>query len=174
MPLPTFSMEINKNYIKIYFFFFLHLSKAKSWAPNPSCLSQYQTEFRIFSLSFQKSKISRKKSVIHSLSQSLWGKPVLSILSTAFLLGFWLYSILCVQISTQQITKLNSYIYPLVGSNAIALGSSRFSSIRTLLAEPFSLLTSILLVPVSVQYKFRATQSTAIPSGCFSSLLTTT
>ena len=101
MPLPTFSMEINKNYIKIYFylFFFLHLSKAQSWAPNPSCLSQYQTEFRIFSLSFQKSKISRKKSVIHSLSQSLWGKPVLSILSTAFLLGFWLYSILvlCVQ-----------------------------------------------------------------------------
>ena len=62
------------------------------------------------------------------------------------------------------------FIYPWVGSNVIARGSSRFSLIRTFLDVPFSLLTSILSVPVSVQYKFRATQSTATPSGCLTSL----
>ena len=65
-------------------------------------------------------------------------------------------------------------IYPLVGSKVIARGSSRFSLMRTFLDMPFSLLTSILSVPVSVQYKFRATQSTATPSGCWTSLETIT
>lgn len=62
--------------------------------------------------------------------------------------------------------------YPWAGSNANALGSSRLSSMRTFLADPFSLLTSILSFPVSDQYKFRATQSTATSWG-YSSLLDT-
>ena len=45
---------------------------------------------------------------------------------------------------------------------------------RTFLDEPLSLLTSILSVPVSVQYRFRATQSTATPSGCLTSKATIT
>lgn len=66
------------------------------------------------------------------------------------------------------------HIYPRVGSSAIARGSSRFSLMRTFLDEPFSRLTSILSVPVSVQYKFRAIQSTATPSGYWMSLETIT
>lgn len=37
----------------------------------------------------------------------------------------------------------------------------------TILASPLSLETSIRSIPVSVQYRFRATQSTAMPSGFF-------
>ena len=94
MPLPTFSMEINKNYIKIYFylFFSLHLSKAQSWAPNPSCLSQYQTEFRIFSLSFQKSKISRKKISYPQPQSVLMGKTC--ALHLEYSLPSWLLVVL--------------------------------------------------------------------------------
>ena len=57
-----------------------------------------------------------------------------------------------------------------MGSRTIALGSSRFSDIRTLRDVPFSLATSMRSVPVSVQYTLRATQSTAIPSGLSTSV----
>lgn len=70
--------------------------------------------------------------------------------------------------------NIKQMAHPWVGSKVIALGSSRWSLIRIFLDEPLSLLTSIRSVPVSVQYKLRATQSTATPSGCLISLVTTT
>ena len=63
-------------------------------------------------------------------------------------------------------TNKHHYTHPRAGSKAIARGSSKFSLMRTFLDDPFNRLTSIRSVPVSVQYKFRATQSTASPSGC--------
>lgn len=58
--------------------------------------------------------------------------------------------------------------YPFLGKTAMARGSSRLLLISTLRQEPSSLDASMVFRPVSVQYRFLATQSTASPSVVFS------
>ncbi|GBL80519.1 hypothetical protein AVEN_275756-1 [Araneus ventricosus] len=54
--------------------------------------------------------------------------------------------------------------YPLRGNTMMALGSSRSKSTKVFRLDPSTLDTSITFLPLSVQYKFLATQSTARPS----------
>ena len=58
--------------------------------------------------------------------------------------------------------------YPFLGKTAMARGSSRLLLISTVRQEPSSLEASMVFRPVSVQYRFLATQSTASPSVVFS------
>lgn len=58
---------------------------------------------------------------------------------------------------------------PFLGNTTIALGSSKSKSARILLEVPSTLDTSMTFLPLSVQYKFFATQSTAKPSAVTSS-----
>ena len=60
-------------------------------------------------------------------------------------------------------TSFNSY--PLLISSMMSLGSSNPVVMRALRQDPSSLETSSLFVPVSVQYRFLPTMSTASPSG---------
>lgn len=62
---------------------------------------------------------------------------------------------------------LNPPSHPLLGKTAMALGSSRLLLTRTLRLIPSRRATSMVLRPVSVQYMFLATQSTASPSVVF-------
>lgn len=61
-----------------------------------------------------------------------------------------------------------SQTYPFLGKTAMARGSSRLLLISTLRQDPSSLEASMVFRPVSVQYRFLATQSTANPSVVFS------
>lgn len=67
-------------------------------------------------------------------------------------------------VSEAQCTPLS---YPLLGNTAIARGSSKLLLTRTLRLVPSRRATSMVLRPVSVQYMFLATQSTASPSVVF-------
>ncbi len=62
-------------------------------------------------------------------------------------------------------SKLSSH--PLLGNTAMARGSSKLLLTRTLRLVPSRRATSMVLRPVSVQYMFLATQSTASPSVVF-------
>lgn len=57
--------------------------------------------------------------------------------------------------------------HPFLGKTAMARGSSRLLLTSTLRQEPSSLDASMVFRPVSVQYRFLATQSTASPSVVF-------
>lgn len=57
------------------------------------------------------------------------------------------------------------YTYPPTGSTTISRGLSKLSHTSTVLCVPSRLETSIRLVPASVQYNFRVTQSMARPAG---------
>lgn len=57
--------------------------------------------------------------------------------------------------------------YPLLGNTAMARGSSKLLLTSTLRLVPSRRATSMVLRPVSVQYMFLATQSTASPSVVF-------
>lgn len=63
--------------------------------------------------------------------------------------------------------------HPLLGNTAMARGSSKLLLIRTLRHVPSRRATSMVLRPVSVQYMFLATQSTANPSVVFKPWLIT-
>ena len=65
---------------------------------------------------------------------------------------------------------LPSITHPATGSSTIARGCSSPSEMSTVRLDPLSLDTSIRLDPESVQYRLRAIQSTAIPSGCITSV----
>lgn len=68
------------------------------------------------------------------------------------------------------ILRLPQTTYPLWGSTTIAWGSSIMPEIRVLRwRPPLIWATSITSLPESVQYKFPATQSTAMPRGIFRS-----
>lgn len=71
------------------------------------------------------------------------------------------------------VVKKNLAFHPLLGNTAIARGSSKLLLTRTLRLVPSRRATSIVLRPVSVQYIFRANQSTASPSVVFSPWLIT-
>lgn len=100
-------------------------------------------------------------------------------------LNFWVVPPVCpvhgaetwMQISNENLNvfvnrnMITLILYPLCGSTTMAYGSSIMPEMRVLQCCPDIWATSMTSRPESVQYRFPATQSTAIPRGIFSSLI---